>query len=164
MKSSRYKAKENSSDNNSSDQTAYVNKRCISESGWLISDMIEVCKKKKIYWGYLVTMDIEKTFNSLDHDVLVTVLNKFGFGSNFISWIKLLLNNQQSCVSNRANITPYINLEIGAHQGDLVSAYLFILAFGAIFVFIKSNENIKNTKIFKHAFCTLLKQMIPFPF
>ena len=109
-------------------------------------------------------MDIEKTFNSLDHDVLVTVLNKFGFGSNFISWIKLLLNNQQSCVSNRANTTPYINLEIGAHQGDLVSAYLFILAFGAIFVFIKSNENIKNTKIFKHAFCTLLKQMIPFPF
>ena len=37
-------------------------------------------------------MNIEKAFDSLDHDFLVTVLNKFGFGSNFISWIKLLLN------------------------------------------------------------------------
>ena len=32
----------------SSDQTAYVNKRCISESGRLISDMTEVCKKQNI--------------------------------------------------------------------------------------------------------------------
>ena len=32
----------------SSNQTAYVNKRCISESGPLISDIIEVCEKQNI--------------------------------------------------------------------------------------------------------------------
>ena len=32
----------------SSNQTAYVNKRCISKSGRLISDIIEVCKKQNI--------------------------------------------------------------------------------------------------------------------
>ena len=32
----------------SSNQTAYVNKRCISESGRLISDIIEVCEKQNI--------------------------------------------------------------------------------------------------------------------
>ena len=32
----------------SSNQTAYVNKRCISESGHLISDIIEVCEKQYI--------------------------------------------------------------------------------------------------------------------
>ena len=51
-------------------------------------------------------MDIEKAFDSLDHDFLVTVLSKFGFGSNFISWTKLLLNSQQSCVNNGGNTTP----------------------------------------------------------
>ena len=56
----------------SSNQTAYVNKRCISESGCLISDIIEVCEKQNI-GGYLVTMDIEKAFDSLDHDFLVNV-------------------------------------------------------------------------------------------
>ena len=50
----------------------------LAESGHLISDIIEVCKKQNI-GGYLVTMDIEKAFGSLVHDFLVTVLNKFGF-------------------------------------------------------------------------------------
>ena len=97
-------------------------------------------------------MDLEKAFNSLDHDFLVNVLNRFGFGSNFISWIKLLLNSQQSCVINGGNNTSYFNLEKGARQSDPVSAYLFILALEVFFVFIKSNENIKGIEIFKHAF------------
>ena len=93
----------------SSNQTAYVNKRCISKSGRLISDIIEVCKKQNI-GEYLVTMDIEKAFDFLDHDFLVNVLNKFGFGINFISWIKLLFHSQQSCVINGGDTTPYFNL------------------------------------------------------
>ena len=64
----------------SSNLTAYVNKRCISES--LISDIIEACEKQNI-GGYLVNMDIEKAFDSSDHDFLVKVLNKFGFERNF---------------------------------------------------------------------------------
>ena len=95
-------------------------------------------------------MDIEKAFDSLYHDFLLTVLNKFGFGSNFISWIKLLLNSQQSCVINGGNTTPYFDLEKGARQGDPVSAYFFILALEVLSVFIKSNENIKGMETFKH--------------
>ena len=95
-------------------------------------------------------MDFEKAFDSLNHDFLVNVLNKFGFGSNFISWIKLLLNSQQSCVINGGNTTPYFNL--GARQGDPVSAYLFILASEVVFGFFKTNENIKGIEIFKYVF------------
>ena len=102
--SSRRKAKKPLPTIVSSNQTAYVNKRCISKSGRLISDIIEVCEKQNI-GGYLVTIDVEEAFDILDHDFLVTVLNKFGFESNFISWIKLLLNNQQSCVINEGNTT-----------------------------------------------------------
>ena len=50
--------------------------------------------------GYLVTMGIEKAFDSLDYDFLLLVLKKFGFSENFIHWIKGLLNKQQSCVIN----------------------------------------------------------------
>ena len=50
----------------SSQQTAYVKNRHIGESGRLISDVKEITKRKNIE-GFLVTMDIEKTFDSLDH-------------------------------------------------------------------------------------------------
>ena len=43
--------------------------------------------------GYLVTVDIEKAFDSLDQDVIIATLKKFGFKSNFINWIKIFLND-----------------------------------------------------------------------
>ena len=56
-----------------SNQTAYVNKQCISESGQLTSDIMEVCEKQNIGGrsiplgpGHLVTMDIGKAFDSIE--------------------------------------------------------------------------------------------------
>ena len=57
----------------SSNQTAYVKNRCISESGRLISDVIEMCDILDIP-GYLVAKYIEKAFDSLDHDFLLSAL------------------------------------------------------------------------------------------
>ena len=79
------------------------------------------------------------------------------YRSNFISWIKLLLNSQQSCVINAGNTISYFNLEKDARQGD--STYLFILAlegyfyfYPVHFIFIQSNENINGIETYKHIF------------
>ena len=88
--------------------------------------MLDVTEKFKTK-GYLVTIDIEKAFDSLDHSFLQTILEKFGFGTNFIDWIKIFLNDQESCVK-------------GARQGDPVSAYLFILCLEIIFMIVKSKK------------------------
>ena len=135
----------------SSNQTAYVEKRCISESGRLISDITEICEKENIP-DYLVTMDLEKAFDSLDHDLLIFVLKKIGFGDNFIIWIKILLNDQQSCVLNGGLTTQYFKLERGARQGDPISAYLFIIALKVLFILIKNKDNIKGIDLYDHSF------------
>ena len=49
----------------SSEQRAYIEKRFIDESGRLISEILNVTNNLKIK-SYLVTMDIEKAFDSLD--------------------------------------------------------------------------------------------------
>ena len=95
-----------------SNRTAYVKNQCISEIGRLIYDVTEMCDI--LYMpGYFVTADIEKEFNSLGHDFLLSASKDFGFGENFIHWIKVLLNNQQSCVINGGFTTRYFNLEKG---------------------------------------------------
>ena len=68
----------------SAQQTVYVQNRNIGESGRLISDIIEIVNTRQME-GFLVTMDVEKAFNSLDHKFLISVLKKFVFGQNFIS-------------------------------------------------------------------------------
>ena len=107
--------------------TAYVQNRRIGEAGRLISDIFNISDKLSID-GYLVTIYFEKVFNSLDHEFLLVVFKKIGFGNYLIEWIKILLTNQESCVINDGTTTSYFKLEKGARQGDLISAYLFIIA------------------------------------
>ena len=78
-----------------SDQTAYVYCRFIGESTRLISDIMELTKSLDLE-GYLLTMDIQKAFDSVSHEFLLLVLENAGFGPNFISWIKLTKSKKLS--------------------------------------------------------------------
>ena len=71
----------------------------------------------------------------------------YGFGENFIDWIKMLLYKQETCVLNDGFTTKYFNLEKGAFRGDPISAYLFILALEILYLFIKNNSSIKGNKV-----------------
>ena len=78
---------------------------------------------------------------------MIVVLKKFGFDSNFINWIKILLTNQESCFVNSGNTTSYFKLE---KRHGPISAYLFTTALEIIFARTKSNPNIKGLSIFNH--------------
>ena len=57
----------------SSNQTAYLNVRFISEGGRIISDMFEVSDLLKLKI-ILLTVDIEKAFDSVNPNFLLEVL------------------------------------------------------------------------------------------
>ena len=112
----------------SSNQTAYVRNRFISESERVISDILEISKSLALE-SFLVTADIEKAFDCVNHYFLLHFLRKFGFGIDFVCWIKKILNNPESCIINGGKTTNYFELERGTRQGDPISAYLFILVY-----------------------------------
>ena len=134
-----------------SKQTADVKNRFIVESGRLISDIIEIRGCFNIT-GFLGTMNIRKAFHSLDHRFLISILKKFDFRKNFITWIEMLLKDQQSCVINGGTTSQHFKLERGACQDDPVSAYLFILVLEILFLFIKKHPEIKGIELFKYCF------------
>ena len=136
----------------SSNQTPYIKNRLISESGKSdFSDVLEIAKTLALE-GFLVTIDIEKVFDSSNHCFLLQILRKFGFGTDFVAWIKTILKNQESCIINCGKTTRYFKLERGARQGDPISAYLFILVLEMVFIFFKNNPKVKGLNIFKHEF------------
>ena len=47
-----------------------------------------------------MTLDIENTFDSVNHLFLITALEKYGFKEHFIEWIQIIIQNQESCVIN----------------------------------------------------------------
>ena len=56
----------------------------------MISDILEIAKTLALLEGFLVTKDIEKAFHSVNHCFLLPILRKFGFGIDFVSWIKAI--------------------------------------------------------------------------
>ena len=76
----------------SSNKDADVTSRFTSEGSRLISDILEI--PDILYMkGYLLTIDIEKAFDSVDHYFLLAILEKYGFKKIFLRWIEALLNN-----------------------------------------------------------------------
>ena len=88
----------------------------------------------------------------MDHNFLISALEKYGFGKNFISWLKILLRNQESCLLNGGTTTKYFLLGRGARQGGPISASLFILALEILFHFIRSKPEIKGLAIFDYCY------------
>ena len=121
----------------------------IGESGRLIFDIIEIAKLKKLE-GFLATMNIEKAFDSLDHNFLISTLEKYGFGKNFILWVKIILRDQELCVNNGGATTKYFSLGGGARQGNPISAFLFALALEVLFILIKLKLEIEGMTIFDY--------------
>ena len=101
----------------SSEQTAYFKNRFIAERGRLISDITDICGSKYLS-GFIVAMDIEKTFDTLSQSFLILVLKKFVFGQNYINLIETLSKDQNLCNINGGKTTPYFTLGRGICQGN----------------------------------------------
>ena len=57
--------------------------RFIGERGRLISDILEMNESLNLK-DYIVSVDIEKSFDSLSHSFLLACLKKYGYGNDFI--------------------------------------------------------------------------------
>ena len=78
---------------------AYLNGMFISGGGRLISDISEVNNLLKLK-GHLLTIDILKAFDSVNHNFLLKILENYGFSHDFLKWISILLQYQKSCIIN----------------------------------------------------------------
>ena len=94
----------------SSNQTTYLNGRFISEGERLIPDMLEgsdLLKLKEL----LLTVDIEKAFDFVNHNFQLKVLENNNFSHDFLKWISILLQNQELCVINGGKTTRFFPLK-----------------------------------------------------
>ena len=129
-----------------SDQVAYVKDRYIGTSIRNIIDIYEYCENFEKP-GAFICMDMEKAFDSLEHDFIRQVLHKFNFGNNFVTWFNILYTDARFKVKNNGYISKYYSMQRGLRQGCALSALIFIIASEALSSMIRQNENVKGINI-----------------
>lgn len=90
----------------------------------------------------VITLDAEKAFDRVEWGFLFACLKKFGYGPNFISWIKLLYTSPKASVTTNGKRSQYFQLSRGTRQGCPLSPLLFALAIEPLSLTLKTSPSI----------------------
>ena len=128
-------------------QNAFVKGRSIFDAIRTIDDIVDYTKRNN-WSGFMIAIDFEKAFSTLDFRFLIRTLHKLhNFGPSFIQWIRFLYKNASSCVMNNGFTTGPFLLGRGVRQGDPLFPYLFILALETLAIKIREDCNVQGLKI-----------------
>lgn len=130
----------------SSTQTCCIVGKDISDTIVTVRDIIDYVEMDDLEC-YMLKLDQEKAFDRVCHDYLFSVLEKFGFGKKFISWIKIFYKDIFSTVKCNGFLSKYFPLKNSVKQGCPISALLYVLVAEPLSIMIKKNDVIKGIKI-----------------
>lgn len=130
----------------SEDQTGYIKDRYIGENIRTIID-IDFYLKKISLNAFVLQIDFQKAFDTINWSFIDKTLAKFNFGPDFKNWVKLLYCNSECAILNNGHFTEFFKLERGVRQGCPLSAFLFILVAELLSLKIKQDENINGIKL-----------------
>ncbi|XDV49743.1 hypothetical protein PO909_018933 [Leuciscus waleckii] len=122
------------------DQTYCIPERFIMDNISLLRDVIELSQLNNYEIGVL-SLDQEKAFDRVDHGYLYNVLQHFGFGENFISYIQLLYSNAVVLVKAGGGLSAPIPVSRGIRQGCPLSGQLYSLVIEPLLCRLRRNLN-----------------------
>lgn len=113
--------------------------RDIADTINTIRDVIHKMNGDKI-GGIVLSIDLNKAFDRVEHDFMFRALERFGFGNKIIRWIKLLYRNAKSRVKCNGVLTDSFTLERSVRQGCPLSALLYVLSAEPLAAFLKKDN------------------------
>ena len=80
-------------------------------------EVISYLRKNWKESGLIVTIDFEKCFDHIEHRSIMGVFKYFGFGSGFVSMLKLLYANFELCTTSHGYTSQFMKKTRGTNQG-----------------------------------------------
>ena len=127
-------------------QTSGVPGRQIFSNVHLIRNIAEYLNHKGKS-AQILSMAQSKAFDRVAHKFLLTTLQYAGFGSDFISWIRLLYDKPTLRVSVNGQLTKKIPVKRGVRQGCSLSPLLYVLVMDSLLRRVHGSDNVQGVKI-----------------
>ena len=91
----------------------------------LVDKVINSIDKGKYFMGLF--LDFSKAFDTVDHEILLDKLDKYGIRGVCKNWITSYLSNRSQYVSFNSRNSTSSKIICGVPQGSIMGALLFIL-------------------------------------
>ena len=75
----------------------------------------------------MIQIDLQKTFGTIDHDVLLQKLYAIGFSKHAVSWFQSYLSNRSFLVNLENNFSQPASVSCGVPQGSILGPLLFLI-------------------------------------
>ncbi|CAM2106123.1 unnamed protein product [Caretta caretta] len=109
------------------DQTYTVPGRSIFDNLFLVRDLLELGRRDGLSFA-LLSLDQEKAFDRVDHGYLLSTLQAFGFGPQFVSFLRVLYAPAECLVRLNWTLTEPVSFGRGVQHGCPLSGQLYALA------------------------------------
>jgi hypothetical protein len=110
----------------SKSQTAFLKGRQLVEGVVVVNEVIDYAKKtgKECL---ILKVDFEKAYDSVDWKFLDYMLQRFGFGEKWRSWMRACVCGGNMSILVNGSPTGEVNIKRGLKQGDPLAPLLFLL-------------------------------------
>ena len=115
----------------SKSQNAFVKGRQILDAVLIGNELVDSTMRRKEQ-GMVCKLDIEKAYDSISWEFLYQVMNRMGFGSRWMSWIKWCISTASFSVLFNGSPSSFFPSSKGLRQGDPLSPYLFVIRMEAL--------------------------------
>ena len=128
------------------DQTGFVKDRKISHNVRKSLDIIDYTVMNKIE-AVILSIDMDKCFDRLEHQSIFGLLKYFNFGDSIIKRIKVFYTKFMICTQNFVFLSDFWVKGRGSNQGCPLSPSLYILNAEILANKLCNNSKIKGVKV-----------------
>nr|GFA35466.1 putative RNA-directed DNA polymerase, eukaryota, reverse transcriptase zinc-binding domain protein [Tanacetum cinerariifolium] len=129
-------------------QTTFLPNRQILDGPFIVNEILSRCKAKN-HQAMFFKVDFAKAYDSIRWDFLDNVLNSFGFGSKWRSWIRGSLCSEKASILVNGSPTAEFQFHCGLKQRDPLAPFLFFLVMESLHL---SSYGIDSSLALSHLF------------
>ena len=75
----------------------------------------------------MILIDLQKAFDTINHDMLLKKLNIIGFSDHTVEWFQSYLSNRKFTVNLENSFSEVSNISCGVPQGSILGPLLFLI-------------------------------------
>lgn len=126
----------------SEEQVGFMKGRFIGEnllSLQAIMEFLHVTKQEAL----LLSIDIQRAFDEIPHEVLWNVLDYFHYHYVFVDYLKTLYKCSSCAVLSNGWVSEYFRTYVGVKQGDAISSFLFLNVMQVLSIILENKQDIE---------------------